>query len=213
MQISQPHAEYAPFLEAILAGDHEQAFDIVRSAMSRGMAHAYEAVVQPAMHRVGELWHDRQISVADEHLATGVAQSTLAALYPLFPWPVGGPKAMVTCVQGERHELGARMVSDLLALDGWDTAFLGADVPLEAMLERVRKDRPVFVGLSATLPAHVPAMRRTIDLLRAHASSVKVLIGGRAFLELPEGELAADAVARSGSDAVRAVVAWKPARS
>jgi methanogenic corrinoid protein MtbC1 len=211
MQMAPPHEEeYGPFLEAILAGDHRQAFAVLRATMERGMSYVYEAIVQPAMQRVGELWHIHEISVADEHLATGVAQAAIAALYPLFPWPVGGPKAIVTCVQGERHELGARTVSDLLALAGWDTVFLGADVPLEAMLERVRKDRPVFVGLSATLPTHMPAVRKTIDRLRSQAPAVKILVGGRAMIAGMEEALGADAVAHSGSDAVHVARAWKP---
>ena len=43
-----------------------------------------------------------------------------------------GRCVVVTCVGGELHELGARMVGDFFDMAGWDTYFCGADTPHEA---------------------------------------------------------------------------------
>src|SRR4051812_47945136 len=98
-------AAAATFLEAILVGDRASAAGTARCALrQRGLAFVYEGVVQPAMRRVGELWYENRITVAEEHLATATAEAAVVLLYPEVQWPVGGPRAIVTCVEGERHQ-------------------------------------------------------------------------------------------------------------
>ena len=48
---------------------------------------------------------------------TAIAETAVSALYLDFPWPIGGPKALITCMQGELHMLAARVGADLLALE------------------------------------------------------------------------------------------------
>lgn len=199
------------FLALILEGDRRQAQSYLREALEQcGVELVYEAIVQPALAKVGALWVENRIGIADEHLATATAESAVAALYPFFPWPRRGPKAVIACAQGERHQLGARMVADLLALDGWDDRFLGADVPAEELARKVRELEPKMVALSVTVPHHIAAARSTIELVRVHYPSVKILVGGRATTEPAAAQsFGADAFASSGSQAVEVARAWK----
>jgi MerR family transcriptional regulator, light-induced transcriptional regulator len=118
--------------------------------------------------------------VADEHLATAAAQVAIASLYPLFPWPrLRSPRVLVAGVEGNRHELGLRMAADLLALDGWDDLFLGADIPVAALVEKAVEVRPALIALGITLPAHLATLEHTIAALRARLGSPRILVGGR----------------------------------
>jgi hypothetical protein len=36
---------------------------------------------------------------------------------------------VAACVSGELHEIGVRMLCDLLEMEGWNTIYLGANVP------------------------------------------------------------------------------------
>jgi methanogenic corrinoid protein MtbC1 len=40
-----------------------------------------------------------------------------------------GKVVTLACVEGELHEVGARMASDFLEMAGFDVRFLGANVP------------------------------------------------------------------------------------
>ncbi len=205
----QPHQR---FLALILEGDRRRAERYARQVLERhGVRVLYEEVVQPALRDVGDLWAASQLNVADEHLATATAQSAVAALYPLFPWPSRGPKLILACAEGERHDFGLRMAADLLALDGWDERFLGGDVPVEDLVRKVRAFMPRAVGLSMTLRSSVPAVRSAIRLVRTAHPSVKILVGGRATADqLGAAQmLGADAVARSGSEGVEILRGWK----
>ncbi|HLL52004.1 MAG TPA: cobalamin-dependent protein [Myxococcaceae bacterium] len=199
------------FLAALLTGDRLRAQALAHGAFQRGVDHLYEEVIRPAMVELGALWHANRITVADEHAATAIAQSTVASLYPEFPWSVGGPRALIACVQGERHEFGARMVADLLALDGWHTVFLGADTPTSSLVEMAAKVQPAFVAVSVGLPLHLPAAREAVAALKERLPKLKVLVGGRAVAPLPDAaaKLGADGMGRSAAGAVEVVRGWK----
>jgi methanogenic corrinoid protein MtbC1 len=199
------------FLAAILEGDLAAGLSVAQQARSRGMPFVYEDLVGWALVEVGRLWQAGRISVADEHVATAVAQSVLASFYPSFPWVTAGPKGIVACVESERHELGARMAADLLTCDGWDITYVGADVPLASLVEMVVRTHPVFVGLSFALAERLPGVRDTIARLRREAPDTKVLLGGRgtAIDAASVQSLGADASAPSGTGAAEAIRAWK----
>jgi methanogenic corrinoid protein MtbC1 len=46
-----------------------------------GVAGLYQRVIAPAMWRIGDLWEQGAISVADEHLATALTHQTMAGIY------------------------------------------------------------------------------------------------------------------------------------
>jgi methanogenic corrinoid protein MtbC1 len=200
-------------VEALLEGDRAAAMAEVRADFrERGLTHVYEDLVCPALHRIGELWSIGRVSVADEHLATAIAQGAIAAVYGEVPWPRGGPKVIVAAPAGERHELPARMVADLLALDGWSDVFLGSDVPRADLVTKIRHVSPVFVAVSVTLVAHLAEARDLIASGRDAAPRVKFLVGGRAVrpLDRTVAVLGADAGAMTAREGVDVARGWKP---
>ncbi|HEU0077800.1 MAG TPA: cobalamin-dependent protein, partial [Longimicrobiaceae bacterium] len=162
---------------------------------------------------VGRLWQENRITVADEHLATAITQAAMARLYDrVF---VGGrdgpgPLLVAACAEQERHELGLRMICDVLAMEGWDTVFLGASVPVEDLVSMVGERRPAVVALSAAIAPHLPRVRETIGAIRRAVpeDGPVIAVGGRAFADDPGlGErLGADLTAR---DAVEAATRLK----
>ena len=74
-----PQLEEA-FTAALVSGDPRAAERVARDAIDAGLDQGTidEAVVAPAMRRIGDLWHRGEISVADEHLATDISFRVLA---------------------------------------------------------------------------------------------------------------------------------------
>ena len=73
---------------------------------------------------------------------------------------------VVTCVSGEQHQIGARMLADFLEMAGWDTFFLGADTPISGTLQQVAERAPHVLALSVTMPFHVQAVADLIARIR-----------------------------------------------
>lgn len=138
-------------------------------------------VIAPAMRWIGELWESDVISVADEHLATATTHHLLAKFHPaLFPSPsrAGSATALVACVEGERHALGASMVADVLRSEGWRVLELGADVPTDSLTSALARHTPDLVALSAPTASSIPALEVALEHVSEICPRARVLLGG-----------------------------------
>jgi methanogenic corrinoid protein MtbC1/DNA-binding XRE family transcriptional regulator len=136
---------------------------------------------------VGERWHRGQLSVAQEHHATQITLSQMQRLRRLVPLSRShGQRAIVAAVEHEEHDLGARVVADLLAMDGWEVDFLGADNPTADLVTFIKERQPRIVLLSATMPEHLLYAGQAVAQLRALPEAPVVLLGGRATRARPE---------------------------
>jgi methanogenic corrinoid protein MtbC1 len=101
------------------------------------------------------------------------------------------------------------MLCDLLELEGWETIYLGASVPIESLTELVAAREPDAIALSATIAPHVPRVRAAIAAIRATnvARQPVIAVGGRAFLNDPSlaMKVGADITASDAAQAVRAL--------
>ena len=184
-------SETAELLAALLAGDRQAVERIVDRVLDRdgggegGLRPLYLDVVQPTMREIGRLWQENEISVAEEHLATAIAQAAMGRAFErVYRWrEARTPTLIAACVDDERHQMGLRMLCDLLELEGWETAYLGASVPTEALVHLVEKRRPDVVALSATIAPHLPRLRAAVEAIRAADVPVPpvIMVGGRAI--------------------------------
>jgi MerR family transcriptional regulator, light-induced transcriptional regulator len=195
------------YLEDLLDGHRTSALARVDELVDGGTSieEVYLHVFEPVLRETGRRWQRNRISVAQEHYVTAVTQLAMAQLYPrIFRTPRIGRVLVATCVGGELHEVGLRMVADLFELAGWDTHFLGADTPSQAVAELALDRGADLLAVSATLPSHREEAARMIAALRSRVRA-PILVGGRLFQLQPElwRTIGADATARTAADAVR----------
>lgn len=179
------------YLTAQLAANRREALRVLLDEGYRqgaSVADLLLEVIQPAQHRIGRLWEENRISVADEHVATAISQVAMAHLYQLAQRPASnGIKVAVACVPGELHDMGARVVADLLESDGFDVAFLGASVPADSLVDFVRRERPALAALSVTMTFHTESLRDCVLALRgAMGDDYPVAAGGAALARQPK---------------------------
>lgn len=202
--------ESGQFLDALVRGDRRAADRLVDGLLDRGegLEHVYLEVVQPAMSEVGRLWQENELTVAEEHLATAITQAVMGRAFErVYRWHDSRtPSLIAACVDEERHQMGLRMLCDLLELDGWDTSYLGASVPIEALVSMVEKREPEAVALSATISPHLPRLRAAIEAIRGSKVATQPLIiaGGRALAgdAALASRLGADLTAKDAGEAV-----------
>ncbi len=147
----------------------------------------YEQVITPAMHEIGVLWEKGALTVADEHLATALTHRVLAALRPPLRVeadgsgaPLGQGRVMFAAVEGEQHSLGLRMAADVAEEAGFETIYLGADVPTDALVQAVDSLSPDRLVLAATMPELTPRLGEVGDTVRRTHPRLDLLIGGQA---------------------------------
>ena len=206
-----PHAGLASaYLDALVAGDRRRATRLVLDGVegdALGVREAYLHVFQPVLREIGRLWQTGQISVAHEHFATAATQGVMSMLYPrIFAAARTGRSLVATCVSGELHEIGVRMVADFFEMAGWDTYYLGANVPARSVAAAVEERNAPVLAVSATITAHVGAVAEMIDAVRqaVGARPLCVIVGGYPFNIEPDlwKAVGADASAADAAGAV-----------
>ena len=199
------------FLAAIRRGDRQAAFRSLDDALDSGLdlRTLYVDIVQPSMREIGRLWQANELSIAEEHLATAITESAMSRAFErVFVWrDRRTPRLIAACADDERHQMGLRMLCDLLEMEGWETIYLGAAVPVESLTAPVAARAPDAIALSATIAPHVPRIRAAISAIRASAVAHQpvIAVGGRAFLTDPSlaQKVGADLTASDAGEAVR----------
>lgn len=181
---SRYESQIQQYMNCLLQHNGRRAAALIHEFTEQGipLSDIYVEILAESMRRVGDLWHTAQITVDTEHYCTSVTQMAMAQMYPLlFSTQRKNKTLLCACPGTELHEMGARMVADLFENDGWDSVYLGAAVPEDAMLEAVDTYQPDLIALSVTMPQHLMACRDVVSALRTRHPHAKIAVGGKAF--------------------------------
>jgi MerR family transcriptional regulator, light-induced transcriptional regulator len=175
---------YEQYLAALLLGDRPGCSSIVQDSSSAGaeVKDLYLNLFQRSLYQVGDLWEQHRISVAVEHLATAITERVMTIVQPkVFSGAVRERSIIVACVADEYHQLGGRMVADLAELHGWRGFFLGANTPLEGLLQMIDQQKPDLVGLSLSVYCNLAGLVQALDAVSGTFPGLPVLVGGQAL--------------------------------
>lgn len=211
----EPDTIQQNFNTLLLHSDLEGCLELAEQIVTthEELLHFYEHVVKQALYTVGALWERNEMSVAEEHLATAIVGRIMSFLYCRF---VGTPQTkgtvIVSAVPNEFHEIGARMVADILELEGWDVTYLGTNTPLEELMKLIKQKQPFLLALSASTALNLEKVRSVIAEVKSvpELSSTRILVGGLAFYSTPRlwREFGADGYAADLVEAIAQCDAW-----
>jgi MerR family transcriptional regulator, light-induced transcriptional regulator len=140
-----------------------------------------ETAVLPYLRTLGERWRDGDASVAQEHFASGLLRARLLAL--ARGWDRGaGPRVLLACPPGERHDLGLIVLGLALRDRGWRVTFLGPDTPIETLAAAAEQLEPAAIVLSSL--ARDPLVAAEAAIVRMAASRTVMLAGPGANADL-----------------------------
>jgi methanogenic corrinoid protein MtbC1 len=197
------------YLQALRRGERQVASRLVLDAVAGGapVKEIYMHVFQPAQHEIGRLWQTNRMTVAQEHYCSAATQLIMSQLYPYVFATAKTNRSMVgTCVSGDLHEIGVRMVADFFEMEGWNSFYLGANTPHPSVISEIVDRDADVLAISATISYHVGAVRDLIHAVRQHptAGRIRILVGGYPFNQDPElfRKLGADGTAFDAPHAV-----------
>ena len=111
--------------------------------------------------------------------------------------------AVLGTVAGDLHDIGKNLVGMMWKGANIGVVDVGTNVSPEKFVEAIKANNAQVVGLSALLTTTMPAMKTTVDAIRAAGlTDVKIMVGGAPVTEEFAREIGADAY---GTDAASAV--------
>ncbi len=203
------------FVSFLLDADFEScikmAEEIVKSP--EDLRDFYLQIIRPALYHIGILWEKGEITVAEEHLATAIVGRITSNIYTKFRFGEQKKgKIILTAAPNEFHEVGGRIVADLLEIKGWDVLYLGANTPEKELLKLIRKVEPQILGISVAMPFNIDKAWKIISLLKSDkiTGDMKIMVGGMGFNAFPDlwRTVGADGWAPDADSAVKLVEQW-----
>jgi len=169
-------------IEAIKAYDAKSLETLLLKASTKmNQPQLIENLIIPLVYKVGDLWHDGFIRVANEHLASAVIRSFLSNLIERHVPNDNAPIIISATPRGQDHELGAMIAGVVAASVGWKVVYLGPNLPVEEIAAVADSLEAKVVALSIVYPNDDPQLKKDlINLNRMLPKNISIIVGGRA---------------------------------
>lgn len=177
---------YELMKEAVLDGDEDEAVALAERALEEGLD--LQAVMNEGflagIQQAGQLYEDEEYFLPDLVCSADAMKCTLEVLDEKLKDSADDSaeqaKIMLATVQGDVHDIGKTIVAAMMTASGYEVYDLGADVPNDEVIAKVKEIKPDVLGLSALLTTTMEEQGAVIKMLEAEGlrDSVKVIIGG-----------------------------------
>lgn len=176
--------DFLAFYNALVDGDKNYCIQIVQNLLDEGvkLKDIYTDLFQTSLYKIGNLWDHNKITVSEEHLYSKIIETLLSRFAPISD-NNANKKVVVTCIDKEFHEIGAKMVANIFEQEGWKTFYLGASVPAKDIIKFVKQIDPEIIALSWGLYLNLGRFLETIDHLTRFFPTKKIYVGGQALAE------------------------------
>jgi len=179
-------------IEAITAYDDKTLESLLLKASSKmTQPQLIETLIVPFVYKVGDLWHDGTIRVANEHLASAVIRSFLTNLIEQHNPADKAPIIVSATPRGQDHELGALIAGVTAAAIGWKVIYLGPNLPVEEIAAVAENLEAKVIALSIVYPNDDPQLRKDfLNLNKMLSKNISLIVGGRAangYLDVLDG--------------------------
>lgn len=195
--------------EAVRRGLRAEAERAARERLAEGEApmDLVEKRLLPALTQVGDGYEAGTLFLPQLLMSAEAAQGAFALVQQALGEKSTGMhrqgRIALATVEGDIHDIGKNIVKVLLESYGFEVLDLGKNVRPEQVLAAVQAEKLHMVGLSALMTTTVPAMERTIALLRREAPDCRVVVGGAVLTPELAAAIGAHAYARDAMDTVR----------
>lgn len=150
-----------------------------------------DKLLKPLLAELGHRWERDEGSIAEEHFFSFYLRNKLGARFHHRTTARSGPKLLLACLPGDRHEAGLLLFALTANAAGYQTILLGSDMPLDNLADVVMKTDCRAIILSGLLQPESETLDRALPAL-ARQSPVPVFIGGHASAKVH------DSLKRSG---------------
>ncbi len=184
--------------EHLLAFRKNEVEALLTKAIERipSFAVIFDNIIAPAMHRIGNLWCEKKLSISDEHIITNIIVEAILrtkirfeaslretrerqASPPTGPDTQGTPNGaslepqakkytaiVTTCPESELHEVALLGVALVCETLGFQVRYVGAAVPFKDLELAVEEHQPEIVCMSITNARLHPRVYRRYEQFR-----------------------------------------------
>ncbi|MCX7736069.1 MAG: MerR family transcriptional regulator [Candidatus Kapabacteria bacterium] len=135
-------------------------------------------IILPLFQIIGDMWRDGRLRISHEHFATAIFKNFLLDMKESEYITEYAPKIIVCTPVGQHHELAATAIAVLATTIGYNTIYLGANVPSEDIASAANQSNSKYVILSIIYPENDSIIINNLKKLRSYLPETDILVGG-----------------------------------
>lgn len=193
--------------EAIEKGLKEKSAEITASMLGENAPlDIVNLNVIPALDDVGKRFEEKKLFLPQLLMSAEAAKASFEVVKASMTADGDGVKkgiVVLATVHGDIHDIGKNIVKLLLENYGYNVIDLGKNVPPETVLHAVAENHAPLVGLSALMTTTVPAMEKTVKLVKEKAPWCKTVVGGAVLTQEYAEKIGADKYSADAMETVR----------
>jgi len=193
---------------AIVNGLQERASEMCRLALeTMSPLEVISREIVPALDIVGKGFEEKKVYLPQLLMSAEAAKAAFEQVKKEILQ--GGStqqtkgKVVLATVRGDIHDIGKNIVRVLLENYGFGVIDLGRDVAPETIVDAVLQEGAFLCGLSALMTTTVPAMEKTVALLKEKAPHCRTVVGGAVLTARYASAMGADYYAADAMETVR----------
>ncbi|MCX7799528.1 MAG: corrinoid protein [Fimbriimonadales bacterium] len=200
-------ADLKALSDSIVNGKRDIAAQLTEEALEEGVDPKLilDALVA-GMDDIGGKFQRNEVFVPEMLIAARAMKEAMAKLEPVLIASGIRPEytAVIGTVQGDLHDIGKNLVAMMWKGANFNVIDLGTNVSPERFAQAAKEHNAHIVGLSALLTTTMPAMKTTVEALKAAGlTNVKVMIGGAPITAEFAQSIGADGYAPDAATAVQ----------
>jgi 5-methyltetrahydrofolate--homocysteine methyltransferase len=168
---------------AILKRDRRNLKNIILALLeSMEPAQILNGILLPSMDDVGRKMASGEMILPFVLQAAEIMKEAVGFLEPYLQGKDTNIKGtlLLATVYGDVHDIGKNLVGSILRNQGFNVVDLGKQVSIETIVNAVKKEQPVAIGLSALLVTTSRQMRLCVEEFDRLGIDIPILIGGAA---------------------------------
>jgi len=207
-------SDHEHFLDLVLRGNAASTRCFIETLLERGVSRedVFLELLARAARRLGELWEEDRCDFSDVTIGLCRLHEALREHSVLgdgsLPYASDAPRILLATACGDQHVFGVVMVAEFFRRAGW-LVWSEPGATSRELIGLVATEGFDVLGLSASCSVDPVAVGEEISAYRdaacppASDRELRVLVGGRLFLDSPElvTGVGADAVARDARSA------------
>jgi len=168
--------------KALISQDDKAAGRLVSIQQAAGHSEKsiYLTYLAEAARILGAWWDADKVDFVQVAIGTARIYAILRVLAPLLRRDhstLTGKAVLICSVPGETHTLGVKMAADLLRADGWAVELVLGETH-DILIEKIAREKPVLIGLSAAGAHAMPELARLIMAIRICSPDTAIFAGG-----------------------------------
>ena len=192
---------------AVEGGKRNDAKLLTQTLLEQGLKplEIVEQGLVPGMASIGEKFKNNEVFVPEMLIAARAMKECMAILEPLLAAAGIKPKytAVIGTVQGDLHDIGKNLVAMMLKGANFGIVDLGTNVTPDKFVAAAQEHHAQLICLSALLTTTMPAMKLTVQAVRAAGlTSAKIMVGGAPVTQEYSDEIGADGYSQDAASAV-----------